>query len=163
LDEIGNTGEAFDACEISKLLEPDKIKYCKDLSRLSKSLQKSTLVQRYIKQRVLLCISDAKLVYKHAYHKVALDLLEKACHMNPEQALQAFDEALRVRPSDILALLGRATALRSLKNYDQAIETYNRVLQIDSHLIEASVGKGHSCFVYGKSIEALNAYQDAIN
>ncbi len=183
LAKIDSTEEAIDACEISKLLEP--VKYDEQLSRLCKrsSLQqKNTFVLKYVKKRVSLFISSAKLLYKCGKYELVLTLLEKAYPIDPNQlssyiekgniylalqeykdALYAFNEVFFVCPNDISALLGKARALHYLEQYDRAIGTYNLALWIDSNLMEAIVGKGHSYFSSGKSIDALKAYADAMN
>lgn len=48
-----------------------------------------------------------------------------------EAALAAFDEALRLNPSHVPALLGRATCVERLEKRPEAIEAYRRVLAAD--------------------------------
>lgn len=48
----------------------------------------------------------------------------------PVEAIPVFDQALKANPSDVLALLGRANALMSTGNFELAIATATRAVEI---------------------------------
>jgi tetratricopeptide (TPR) repeat protein len=85
----------------------------------------------------------------------------------PEEALQAFDEALKLDPGDILTLMNRAYALSDLHRYNESIETYQKVIDLDSNessnwITNAWIGKGDALNATGRKDEALEAYGSAL-
>lgn len=72
-----------------------------------------------------------------------LDLADAALRAgSPQIALQATDGLLATNPNDAAVLLVRADALTGLGRFDDAAETYQRVLQADPHSVGAQIGLG---------------------
>ena len=59
-----------------------------------------------------------------------------------EDALQLYDEILKVNPTHIQALNYKGLALASLGHYEEAIQWYDKVLNIDPNDSDAKYNKG---------------------
>lgn len=67
-------------------------------------------------------------------------LMEEA--KRPEEALEAFDEALKLNPEDKTSLMYKAYILNDLHRYNESIEVYEKVAELDSNESNAWIGKG---------------------
>jgi tetratricopeptide (TPR) repeat protein len=80
-----------------------------------------------------------------------------------EDALQLYDEILKVDPTHIAALNYKGLALASLGNYEEAIQWYDKVLNIDPTNISALNNKGVSLYNLGNYEEAIQWYDKVLN
>ncbi len=48
-----------------------------------------------------------------------------------EEALVAYEQALRLEPANILASIGKGDALRSLNRYEEALVAYEQALRLE--------------------------------
>ncbi|CAM3035094.1 tetratricopeptide repeat protein [Saccharomonospora xinjiangensis] len=79
-----------------------------------------------------------------------------------EEALRAFDTALRLRPSYPHALLYRAVTLRQLGRTDEAVSVLDDLLRLDPRNAQAAFDKGAALSAAGRADEAADAYRTAI-
>lgn len=85
----------------------------------------------------------------------------------PEEALQAFDEALRLDPEDKMTLMSRADALSDLHRYNESIEAYQKVIEQAANdssnwITNALIGMGDALNATGRRDEALDAYRSLL-
>jgi tetratricopeptide (TPR) repeat protein len=57
---------------------------------------------------------------------------------NFDESLSYFDQAIAIRPNNPDLLNKKAIALRGLGRYDEALECFNRSLQLDPRDLDAS-------------------------
>lgn len=81
-----------------------------------------------------------------------------------EEALDAYDEALRLNPSSKLAWYGRGNALADLDapRYEEALQAYDKALQLDPTFSWAWYCKGGAFAGLKRYEEALQAYDEAL-
>jgi tetratricopeptide (TPR) repeat protein len=79
-----------------------------------------------------------------------------------DEAIQAFDEAIRLDPNDVRAWNDKGLALVKQGKYDEAIETYDEAIRIDPNNSKAWNRKGTALTEQGKYDEAIKAYDEAI-
>jgi tetratricopeptide (TPR) repeat protein len=92
-------------------------------------------------------------------------ILEEA--KRPEEALQVFDEALKLYPGDRTSLMYRASVLKDLHRYNESAEAYQKAIDLvsnESNLwkTNAWIGKGDALNASGRKDEALEAYRSAL-
>jgi tetratricopeptide (TPR) repeat protein len=84
----------------------------------------------------------------------------------PKEALQAFDEALKLDPEDKSALMYKAQSLSDLHRYNESIETYQKAIEQGANesnwITNALIGKGDALNATGKKDEALEAYRSLL-
>jgi superkiller protein 3 len=84
----------------------------------------------------------------------------------PKEALQTFDEALRLDPEDKTFLMYKAQALSDLHRYNESIETYQKVIEQGANeskwITNALIGKGDALNATGRKDEALEAYRSLL-
>ena len=51
-----------------------------------------------------------------------------------EEALEAYEQALRIDLDNVYAYSGKANALHGLKLYEEALEAYEQALQLDPNV-----------------------------
>jgi tetratricopeptide (TPR) repeat protein len=81
----------------------------------------------------------------------------------PEEALDQFDEALRIEPRNIEAWIKRGTALERLQRVDEAITAYDQAIAIDGSTATAYLFKAGVYNRQKKYAEALQCYEKALN
>ena len=82
-----------------------------------------------------------------------------------EDALAAYDQAIRLNPNDVLAYfayVNRGGAFYNLKRYEGALTAYNQAIRLDPNDADAYYNKGNSLFGLGRYEDALVAYEQAI-
>jgi tetratricopeptide (TPR) repeat protein len=79
-----------------------------------------------------------------------------------QDALNSFDKAISIDPTDRAALAGRANALEHLGNYSDSLEVYNKILEIAPNYVKAWVGKGLALSDLNRSNESLESFNKAI-
>ncbi len=85
----------------------------------------------------------------------------------PEEALQVFDEALKLDPGHRASLMYRASVLKDLHRYNESAEAYQKAIELfsnESNLwkTNAWIGKGDALNASGRKDEALEAYRSAV-
>ena len=83
---------------------------------------------------------------------------------NPEEALKAYAEALRLNPSTKLAWFGKGNAFVDLDvpRYEEALIAYDEVLRLDPTFSRAWYTKGGALAGLQRYEEALIAYEEAL-
>jgi tetratricopeptide (TPR) repeat protein len=81
----------------------------------------------------------------------------------PEEALNEFEEALRLEPHSIEAWIKRGTALERLQRIDEAITSYDQAIAIDGSTATAYLFKAGVYNRQKKYAEALQCYEKALN
>jgi tetratricopeptide (TPR) repeat protein len=80
-----------------------------------------------------------------------------------EDALQLYDELLKVNPTHIHALNYKGLALASLGHYEESIQWYDKVLNIDPTNISALNNKGVALYNLGHYEESIQWYGKVLN
>ncbi|MBD2606673.1 tetratricopeptide repeat protein [Scytonema hofmannii FACHB-248] len=78
-----------------------------------------------------------------------------------EEAVLSYDDLLRRKPNDVVALTERGSVLLKLNRLPEALDSYEKALKIDNNFYEALVGKGNALGGLGKPQEALFAFNRA--
>ncbi len=78
-------------------------------------------------------------------------------------ALESYDQALKLDPQNVRALVGRGDALRRMGQQEPALESYNSALELDPGNIRALEGKGDVLFKQGDLRGALAAYDRVVD
>jgi tetratricopeptide (TPR) repeat protein len=81
---------------------------------------------------------------------------------NLEEALDQFDEALRLDPRNIEAWIKRGTALERLQRVDEAITAYDQAIAVDGSTATAYLFKAGVYNRQKKYAEALQCYEKAL-
>ena len=77
-------------------------------------------------------------------------------------ALQLYDEILKINPTHIHALNYKGLALASMGHYEEAIQWYDKVLNIDPSNISALNNKGVALYNLGHYEEAIQWYDKVL-
>ncbi len=80
-----------------------------------------------------------------------------------EEALEQFDEALRLEPRNLEAWIKRGTALERLQRIDDAITSYDQAIAIDGSTATAYLFKAGVYNRQKKYAEALQCYEKALH
>lgn len=78
-----------------------------------------------------------------------------------EEAVSSYDDFLRTKPKDLLALTEKGSVLLKLNRLPDALVSYEKALKIDNNFYEALLGKGNALGGLGKPQEALLAFNRA--
>ena len=78
------------------------------------------------------------------------------------EALEAFDEAIRLDPDYALPWHGKGTVLRSLSRYGEALEAYDEAIRLDPDYALPWNGKGTVLRSLGRYGEALEAFDESL-
>lgn len=79
-----------------------------------------------------------------------------------EEAIQAYDEALKINPQNANVWNNKGTALRNLGKDDEAIKAYGEALKIDPQFAIAWDNKGNALGILGRYDEANKAFNEAL-
>ena len=79
-----------------------------------------------------------------------------------EEALEQYEEILRLDPQCAAAYLGQGEALNACKQYEAALLAYGAALRLDPASGAAYVGTGQALSGLGRHNEALAAYEKAL-
>jgi len=79
-----------------------------------------------------------------------------------QDALQLYDEILKVNPTHINALNYKGLALASLGKYQEAIQWYDKVLKMDPSNVSALNNKGVALYNLGHYEEAIQWYDKVL-
>src|SRR5438477_652277 len=83
-------------------------------------------------------------------------------HKRPEDALAAYEQALRLDPNSAFAYLGKGVALHDLKRPEEALAAYEQALRLDPNNAIAYYNKGVALGELKRNEEALAAYEQAL-
>lgn len=78
------------------------------------------------------------------------------------EALECFEEALRIVPRFVGVLVNKGRSLGNLNRYEEAIECYDKVLQIDPRSVNALIGKGTALDSLGQHEEATGTLLESM-
>jgi tetratricopeptide (TPR) repeat protein len=79
-----------------------------------------------------------------------------------EEAIIAYDQAIRLDPNVTSAYHNKGYALDNLKRYEEAIATYDQAIRLDPTYAFAVVGKGYALNNLKRYEEAIATYDQAI-
>jgi Flp pilus assembly protein TadD len=114
---------------------------------------------------MILCIRDTykktplNIDYANVWKNQGLSLLYQKKY---DEAIQAFDSAIEIRPQFAFAWYYKGVALADQGKYDEAIKAYDKAIQRDSNFAWPWHGKGNALNGQGKYDEAIKAYDEAI-
>jgi tetratricopeptide (TPR) repeat protein len=80
-----------------------------------------------------------------------------------EGALECFEKALAIEPTNAEALVKKGSALEKLRRLDEALECYNRAILADGSMTIAYLYKGGLCNRMGRAQDALDCYEKALH
>src|SRR5512137_471613 len=86
--------------------------------------------------------------------------------MNQErygEAIQAYDQAIRLDSNSTDAWYNKGNALKSQGEYDQAIQAYDQAIRLDPNFAEAWRKKAAAFSASGRYDEAMQAFNEAVN
>jgi len=102
--------------------------------------------------------TDTKSKKARAYFMQALNAYS---FQQPEEALKLIESALKKDDDYLDALILRGDILKSLKRFDEAQQTFERVLEIEQRLTEVYLYMGEMQFAaakYDASVQSLNSF-----
>jgi tetratricopeptide (TPR) repeat protein len=79
-----------------------------------------------------------------------------------EEAIKAFDEAIRLDPKYLNAWLNKGNALYLLGNHTEAIQSYDEAIKLGADLAYALCKNGNALSTQGKYDDAIEYYDEAI-
>ena len=79
-----------------------------------------------------------------------------------DEAIQCYDQALRIDPQYAAAWSNKGNSLASLGRFDEALQCFEQALRITPQLVEAWVSKGASLANLGRFAEAVQCYDQAL-
>jgi tetratricopeptide (TPR) repeat protein len=82
---------------------------------------------------------------------------------SPDDAAKAFDRALKHNPNSILALNAAANLARSRDKFDEAVDLFQRILNIKQDNGEVWGSMGHCLLMKDDLPKAYTAYQQALH
>ena len=80
----------------------------------------------------------------------------------PEEALYAFEEALRLDLNNIKAYDGKGVTLGKLKRYEEAIQAYDQALHLNPNDEKSYYDKGLALRELGRYEEAIQAFDQVL-
>ena len=111
-------------------------------------------------------LTGRKLVLAEGEELDVNDLLNKGVSLamlgRPEEAIEFYDNALKINPRDADAWANKGTALRRLKKLEQAIECHDEALEINPRLAMAWTNKGSALGDLGKFEQAIECHDKAL-
>jgi len=79
-----------------------------------------------------------------------------------DDALAAYEEAIRLHPADAFAKTGRAEVLKALERYDDALAAYEEAIRLHPADAVAKTGRAEVLKALERYDDALAAYEEAI-
>ena len=112
-----------------------------------------------------ICLVSPTIAYSPLSNEEA-NLMQRAYESLNEgeiaDALQLYDEILKINPTHLNALNYKGLALASLGHYEEAIQLYDKVLNIDPSNISALNNKGVALYSLGHYEEAIKWYDKVL-
>jgi tetratricopeptide (TPR) repeat protein len=95
---------------------------------------------------------------------IAFRLRGDAYGKKPEQgaALKDYDQAIRLDPENVLALINRSSIYQSQKKHDLALADLKKALAVDPKNATAWAYQGDNYYYAGKEQDAINSFAQAI-
>jgi tetratricopeptide (TPR) repeat protein len=81
---------------------------------------------------------------------------------NHEYAIKAYDDALRIKPNDLEALINKGSSCNDIKNYELALQVLESAIEINPQIPEAWSNKGIALNNLKFYEQAINAFNQAI-
>lgn len=78
-----------------------------------------------------------------------------------EAALSSYDDILKTKPNDLIALTDQGSVLLKLNRPLEALGSYDKALAIDKNFYEALIGKGNALSILGQQQYALSSFDRA--
>lgn len=145
---------------ILKALEKRRINRYPDVLTFMRELQALLVTQTHIsirRQANTLTRADKT---KEQYLNEGIQLYRLGWY---EEALAAFEQALRLDPHFADALFGKGNALYFLKRYEDALLAYEQAIRLDPYNPAFHNNKGSTLYSLGRYREALAAYKQALH
>ena len=79
-----------------------------------------------------------------------------------QEAINCYNEALKLEPQNTAAYITKGNALHSLKKDQEAIKCYNMALRLEPKNAAANINKGNVLQEHGQYQEAINCYTKAL-
>ncbi|MFB8788484.1 MAG: tetratricopeptide repeat protein [Potamolinea sp.] len=79
-----------------------------------------------------------------------------------KEALDAYNQAVELKPEYAEAFLGQGNSLLELKRYEESIEAYDKAIQIQPNYVDAWNGRGKALDFLQRHEAAINAFDGAI-
>ncbi|HEY6409108.1 MAG TPA: tetratricopeptide repeat protein [Ktedonobacteraceae bacterium] len=79
-----------------------------------------------------------------------------------EEAIVAYEQAIRLDPNFAFAYIGKGTALYDLKRDEEALASYEQAIRLDPNYADAYYNKGAAFYYLTRYEEAIAAYDQAI-
>ncbi len=77
-----------------------------------------------------------------------------------DDALEAYEEAVRLHPNDVVPKTGRAEVLKAMGRLDEALDAYNEVTHLHPNDVVPKNGRAEVLKAMGRLDEALDAYNE---
>ncbi len=138
LCDLRRYDEALDAYDLAIQIDPEHGKYRAEMSSMSKE-------------------ERDKKIYKYCDNGKKLSTLNRY-----EEALQAFEKALRIDSQYTPGHVDRANALLKLEHYEEALQAFEKALQLHATHAFAYVGKGNALLKLKYYEQALESYEKAL-
>ncbi|MBT9310779.1 tetratricopeptide repeat protein [Leptothoe kymatousa] len=127
-------------------------------------------------------LTKANTLYLHGCYEEAIVVYDAALHLESEKkytllnnkglalqklgrredAIAAYEAALKIRPDSCEALNNKGNALYGLGYYQEAITTYDKALAINPHIYEVLNNKGNALYKLRRYQAALTLYNMAL-
>jgi tetratricopeptide (TPR) repeat protein len=92
-------------------------------------------------------------------------IMDGASNLNrgkPEEALEDYNRAIKIKPDVAAGYLGRANTLNIMGRYQEAIEDYDRTLDINPKLANAYINRGSAYSHLGETEKAIADYEKGL-
>lgn len=170
LVEEGRHSEAIPYLERAVSGDPDLLEACKALGRAYRRIgaeDKARLMDEYVEH-----LSDHREEIRRLKTAIALDQSDGAAFLalgnlyshlvRPLAASQALEVGLQILPGDVEALGNLAFVFLGMGQLPRAVETYERLLAIDSTRVSAHAGLGGALALSGEPERAVAAFERAL-
>ncbi|KAL0218080.1 hypothetical protein RCL1_008928 [Eukaryota sp. TZLM3-RCL] len=81
---------------------------------------------------------------------------------NFNEALDAYDAAIRVDPNYVYAHYNRGLVLKQLQRYDEALQAYDAAIRVDPNYVHAHNNRGDVLAKLNRPNDALESYDNAL-
>ena len=170
LVEEGREAEAVLWLERAVFGDPDLLEACAALGRAYRRIgaeDKARLMAEYVEH-----LSDHREEIRRLKVAIALDQTDGAAFLGlgslyshlvrPLAASQALEVGLQILPGDVEALGNLAFVFLGMGQLPRAVETYERLLAIDSTRVSAHAGLGGALALSGEPQRAVAAFERAL-
>jgi tetratricopeptide (TPR) repeat protein len=80
------------------------------------------------------------------------------------EAVQAYDEAIRLDPANTAAWISKGNSLHEVEMYNEAVQAYDKAIELDPDDTSTWISKGDALYIQGEYEydDAIRAYDEAI-